>query len=237
MNIIITGASRGIGFELARYFAAKGPHTILAVSRNESKLMDLQQICEQSGAQGKIIPVPLDIDTIELEHERLTDAIQIHCKSVDILVNNAGMLIHKAFGETSLAEARAMFNVNVFAPAALIRVCLPYMGKMSRSHVINIGSMGGVQGSVKFPGLAYYSSAKAALATLTECLAEEYRTGNISFNCLALGSVQTAMLEEAFPGYKATFTAFQVAGFIGDFCLNGVSLFNGKIIPVAATVP
>ena len=97
--------------------------------------------------------------------------------------------------------------------------------------------MGGVQGSVKYSGMAYYSASKAALATLTECLAEEYKERGIFFNCLAFGAVQTEMLTEAFPGYKAPITATEAAHFVVDFALTGHRYFNGKILPVSVTTP
>ncbi|MCH7657962.1 MAG: SDR family oxidoreductase [Bacteroidetes bacterium] len=158
-------------------------------------------------------------------------------KSVDILINNAGFLRNIAFAETNSDTAERTFNINFFVPAQLIRLLLPLMGKNSRSHIVNISSMGGVQGSAKFPGLAYYSASKAALACLTECLAEEYKEHNIAFNCLALGAAQTEMLEEAFPGYKAPVTAKEMAVLVSDFAVKGQKYFNGKIIPVSGSTP
>jgi NAD(P)-dependent dehydrogenase (short-subunit alcohol dehydrogenase family) len=105
------------------------------------------------------------------------------------------------------------------------------------SHIVNIASMGGFQGSSKYPGLSCYSASKAALACLTECLAGEFTESGIKVNCLALGSVQTEMLEEAFPGYKAPVDAQEMAEFIADFALKGHKFFNGKILPVAVNNP
>jgi NAD(P)-dependent dehydrogenase (short-subunit alcohol dehydrogenase family) len=75
------------------------------------------------------------------------------------------------------------------------------------------------------------------LACLTECLAEEFKEKNIAFNCLALGAVQTEMLVEAFPGYKAPLTAEEMAEFIMSFSLDGQKYLNGKIIPVSMSTP
>jgi NAD(P)-dependent dehydrogenase (short-subunit alcohol dehydrogenase family) len=97
--------------------------------------------------------------------------------------------------------------------------------------------MGGVQGSAKFAGLSAYSSSKAALCTLTECLAEELKLENISVNCLALGAVQTEMLSKAFPGYRAPLSASEMAEFIVQFARSGHYYFNGKILPVSSTTP
>jgi NAD(P)-dependent dehydrogenase (short-subunit alcohol dehydrogenase family) len=97
--------------------------------------------------------------------------------------------------------------------------------------------MGGVQGSMKFAGLSAYSSSKGAVITLTELLAEEYKETGPSFNVLALGAVQTEMLEEAFPGYKASVSADQMANYIFDFSVNGNKLYNGKLMQVSSSTP
>ena len=147
------------------------------------------------------------------------------------------MLVNKLFTEITSTDLESVFNVNVFSVFRLIQGILPIMETKTRGHVINISSIGGVQGSVKFAGLSAYSSTKAALACLTECLAEEFKDLNISFNCLALGAVQTEMLEEAFPGYKAPLTAWEMAEFISKFSVNANKVMNGKIIPVSLSTP
>jgi NAD(P)-dependent dehydrogenase (short-subunit alcohol dehydrogenase family) len=105
------------------------------------------------------------------------------------------------------------------------------------SHIVNISSMGGYQGSTKYRGLSYYSASKAALSSLTECLSEEFRESGIIVNCLALGSVGTGMLEKAFPGYKAPVNTTEMAEFISWFAINGSKIFNGKVLPVALSNP
>jgi 3-oxoacyl-[acyl-carrier protein] reductase len=97
--------------------------------------------------------------------------------------------------------------------------------------------MGGIQGSAKFPGLSAYSSSKGAVLTLTELLAEEFKETGPSFNALALGAVQTEMLEEAFPGYKAPVSAIEMAEYVMNFALNGQKLYNGKILQVSSSTP
>src|SRR5690606_28195966 len=154
---------------------------------------------------------------------------------VDILINNSGALVNKPFAEISLEEFKRCYEVNVFCVAQLIKATLPFMKK--NGHVVNISSMGGVQGSVKFRGLSAYVSSKGAVITLTELLAEEYNETGPSFNVLALGSVQTEMLEEAFPGYKAALSAIEMAHYIMDFSLTGNRFYNGKILQVSSTTP
>lgn len=128
-----------------------------------------------------------------------------------------------------------VYDVNVFGVAQLIQCVLPFM--TSGSHVVNVSSMGGVQGSAKFAGLSAYSSSKGAIITLNELLAEEYKDKGIAFNTLALGAVQTEMLEEAFPGYKAPVSASQMATYIKEFSLSGNQFYNGKVLPVSASTP
>ena len=104
-------------------------------------------------------------------------------------------------------------------------------------HVVTISSMGGVQGSMKFAGLSAYSSSKGAVIAMTELWAEEFKESGPSFNVLALGAVQTEMLEEAFPGYKAPTTALEMATYIKDFALTGHTLYNGKLLQVSNSTP
>ena len=154
---------------------------------------------------------------------------------VDVLINNAGVLLNKSFAETTMNDFEMVYKTNVYGVAELTRVVLPFMN--NNSHVVTISSMGGVQGSMKFPGLAAYSSSKGAVITLTELLAEEYKSSGISFNVLALGAVQTEMLEEAFPGYEAPISSLEMAHYIVDFALTGNKFYNGKLLQVSSSTP
>jgi NAD(P)-dependent dehydrogenase (short-subunit alcohol dehydrogenase family) len=224
-NIIITGCSRGIGYELAQKFAFEG-NRVLALSRNEKPIKALNN--------PNIVTFPFDIcDAGNIDF--LVDYLKREWKSVDILINNAGKLLNKPFLETTVSNFEDIYKVNVFGVAELTRRVLPFMS--SSGHVVTVSSMGGVQGSAKFPGLAAYSSSKAAVITLTELWAEEFKTTGPSFNVLALGAVQTEMLEEAFPGYKAPLTAEEMAEYIRYFALNGQKLYNGKLMQVSKSTP
>ncbi len=237
MNIVITGASRGIGHELARAFAAMGGHTIVTVSRNLDKLKELAKYCNENYPSSRIVPLRFDLSDSASIEPSLAEAILRAVPDVDILINNAGLLVNRSFLDTELPELEMMIRVNYYGPALIIRALLPFMGKKGRGHIVNISSMGGVQGSVKFAGLAGYSASKSALATLTECLAEELKDVNVSFNCIALGAVQTEMLQEAFPGYKASITPEELAPHLASFCLNGMHYCNGKILPFSLSTP
>jgi len=224
-NIIITGTSRGIGFELVQLFAKAG-HNVLALSRNEKPVLNLKL--------NNVTCFSFDLSHANA-YNKVENFINENWKQVDVLINNAGALLNKPFSETSMQDFEQVYKTNVFGVAELTRVVLPFMKK--ESHVVTISSMGGVQGSMKFPGLSAYSSSKAAVITLTELLAEEYKDSDISFNVLALGAVQTEMLEEAFPGYQAPTTALEMAKYILDFSLNGNKYYNGKLLQVSNSTP
>lgn len=224
-NVIITGTSRGIGFELAKLFA-DGGHHVLALSRNDSVIAALNH--------KNISSFPFDLSSAEA-FKRLDDFLDSEWKEVDILINNAGRLLNKPFLETSSKEFEEVYKVNVYGVADITRMVLPKMPK--DGHVVTISSMGGVQGSMKFPGLSAYSSSKAAVITLTELWAEEFKETGPSFNVLALGAVQTEMLEEAFPGYEAPITALEMAKYIKGFALTGNTLYNGKLLQVSSSTP
>ncbi len=223
-NVIITGTSRGIGFELVQLFANAG-HKVLALSRNDSSVSEL--------GYGNVGCFPFDLSSSE-DLAKLRQYLTKWDK-VDILINNAGKLLNKPFLETSPVEFEEVYNVNVFGLANITRSVLPMMPK--NGHVVTISSMGGVQGSMKFPGLSAYSSSKGAVITLTELWAEEFKETGPSFNVLALGAVQTEMLEEAFPGYQASITPLQMAQYIMDFALKGHELYNGKLLQVSHSTP
>jgi 3-oxoacyl-[acyl-carrier protein] reductase len=224
-NVVITGTSRGIGYELVALFA-NTDHNILALSRNDVPVsgMDISNCwC-----------FPCDI-TSKKDVQKVSEFIKEKWGHVDILINNSGYLVNKPFNKLTSEDFMQSYEVNVFGAVAMTQAVLPFMNV--DGHVLNISSMGGVQGSAKFPGLAAYSSSKGALITLTEVLAEEYKETGPSFNALALGAVQTEMLEEAFPGYKAPVTAKEMAGHIMEFALSGQQFYNGKIMQVSSSTP
>ena len=236
MNIVITGASRGIGFELAKIFCLNTNNTIVITARSIEKLNELKQACIRLNPNSKIIPIACDLSNSDAVSNFILE-LNKHLSTIDILINNAGAIVNKPFLELSQADIEHVYKVNVFSVIALIQNLLPYMEQKTKSHIVNISSIGGFQGSAKFAGLSAYSSSKAALTCLTECLAEEFKDMNTAFNCLALGATQTEMLEEAFPGYKAPISAAQMAEYIADFSINAQKYMNGKIIPVSLSTP
>jgi len=225
-KIVITGTSRGIGFEMVKIFAEQG-HEVLALSRNDEPVKNL--------SLDHVNALAFDITSIsEIENVGKWIADRWDSK-VDILINNAGSLLNKPFAKSTMEDFTEVYKVNVIGVAELTRQLLPFMS--IGGHVVNVSSMGGIQGSMKFPGLAAYSSSKGALITLTELLAEEYKENGPAFNVLALGAVQTEMLEEAFPGYEAPVSADKMANYIADFSQNGQQFYNGKIMQVSNSTP
>lgn len=233
MNIIITGASSGIGFETALEFTLDSKNKVVCIARSADKLRKLLEIAKGINPDCTLLPVEFDL--VNDDYTALIPFLKERLGTIDILINNAGSLINKSFLTTTEADLAEMLESNVMSHFKMIQNTLPLM--KSGCHIVNIGSMGGFQGSVKFPGLAAYSASKAALHTLTECLAFELADQGIKVNCLALGSAQTEMLEKAFPGYESPVMAFEMGKYIADFARTGHKFFNGKILPVAVSTP
>ncbi len=222
-NIIITGTSSGIGFELVKIYSENG-YKVISLSRSDLP------------AKGLVGVEHINFDISKKESlVNLINLVKNKYKKIDILINNAGKLINKSFKDLSKDDLYDIYDVNVFGVISLIQSLLPFFKK--DSHVVNISSIGGISGSSKFPGLTAYSSSKGALNILTEVLAEEFKESGPKFNSLSLGSVNTPMLNKAFPGYKAQVDPNEMASFIFDFANNSSKVFNGKVIPVSSSNP
>ncbi|MDO3694507.1 SDR family oxidoreductase [Wenyingzhuangia sp. chi5] len=224
-TVIITGTSRGIGFELAQLFANNN-FNVLALSRNTNTL--------EAVNHPNIKTFGVDLSK-ENEIDTVVDYLTKNNIKLTALIHNAGKLVNKPFTEISQKDFQEVYQVNVFSVALLTQKIIPFL--QENSHVVTISSMGGIQGSLKFPGLAAYSSSKGAVITLSELLAEEYKEQKIAFNVLALGAVQTEMLQEAFPGYQAPITPNEMANYIYDFATTGHKFYNGKVLEVSSTTP
>jgi len=229
-TILVTGASRGIGYDTVIELAKNPMNQVIALARNETRLTTLLK----KTAANNIQILPFDLANF---NESLLAKQLKNTSKIDVLINNAGLLINQPFEKLTLSDWKSIFDINLFGVIQLVQYLLPKLIVASAPHIVNIGSMGGIQGSSKFPGLSAYSASKAALANLTECLAEELKDKNIKVNCLALGAIQTEMLATAFPGYKAPVTSASMANYLTWFALNGHHFHNGKIIPVALSTP
>lgn len=226
-HILITGASKGIGFETAKILSEKNC-TVTAVSRSKDRL----EVLAKSSDHISTLAVDItDPDAVSLIKKHLSENKLL----LDGIIHNAGLLINKPFIELTDNDWKLQFEVNLLAPVRMTRALISLLNK--GSHIVNISSMGGFQGSDKFPGLSAYSATKGALSIFTECLATEFSSVGISVNCLCLGAVQTEMLNQAFPGFKAPVTSKEMGSYIADFVLNGHKFYNGKILPVAMNNP
>lgn len=234
-NIIITGASSGIGFEAVLDLTADKKNNVIALARSADKLRKLHEISTSLNPEGgKLYPAQFDI-VYDNYSDSLLPFISSKFEKVDILINNAGLLINKPFLDTTMEDFAQVFQTNLLGHVNMIKHIVPMMNE--GGHILNISSMGGYQGSAKFSGLSAYSASKGALSVLTECLAEELKPKGIKVNCLALGSAQTEMFETAFPGVEAGTLAFEMGRYVAEFAQNGHKYYNGKILPVATTTP
>lgn len=225
-SIVVVGASRGIGKSIVDLLAKDPFNRILAISRNVSMMESQFSEYPNVTCAG----ADLSAKNVRASFEHLFAPLE----RIDILINNAGMLVNKPFDQLTRTDFEHCYNVNVIGVMETVQAALP---KMDAAHIVNISSIGGFQGSVKFPGLTAYSTSKAALCSFTELFAEEFKETSIKMNCLCLGAAQTEMLEEAFPGYVAPVSAEKMAEFIVDFALKAHQWMNGKIIPVSLSTP
>jgi short-subunit dehydrogenase len=221
-TVLIIGASRGIGKELTTKFSELG-HNTHGFSRSK--------VTASQNDDTVYYQLDLTSETVKQDFENLIKNID----QIDILIHNAGQIVVKPFLELTRDEIQNCYQVNVMSVMEITQVCIPKMAKSG--HIVMISSMGGFQGTMKFAGLSAYSTSKAALVSLTELLAEEYKESDFSINCLCLGAVQTEMLAQAFPGYEAPHSASEMADFILSFALNSGNYFKGKILPVSISTP
>jgi short-subunit dehydrogenase len=231
MNILINGGTKGIGRALAMRFATDQLNTVIVTGRDKNALRSLSEASEFNNIISFEVDTTLNDDRLK----SLKNHLEKESWGIDILVNTAGYMKKFLFIESDIESARKIMEVNFFGPALFIKSLLLYM--KSGSHIVNIGSMGGFQGSVKFAGMSWYSASKAALACMTECLAPELSEMGISVNCICPGAVQTTMFEEAFPDYRAPLSADEMACFLAEFAINGNRYFNGKVLPVSISTP
>ena len=231
MIIVITGAGKGIGYATALQLAADKNNTVIAIARKAESLAKLK-----TESNSAVQTITFDFKNYKDISTVLIPEIKKITKQVDVLINNAGVLVKKNITELTASDIEESFSVNVFSHMLLIKELIPMM-EGRQSHIVNIASMGGIQGSVKFPGLSAYSATKAALVNLSEVLAVELKEKNISVNSIAFGSVQTEMFGEAFPNIKAGLSVNDAAKYLTDFCLNGQKYFNGKVLQVSSSTP
>lgn len=232
--VIITGVSRGIGRAMFERCVQLKEVIVLGMARSQESIESLDVQCREGKCAGYHLYTH-DLNSPALSAEMLKEIE--HYGRVDVLINNAGHLVNKPFQEITYQDWLDCYQTNVYVPLRLAQQLYPYLSKSELAHVVNIGSMGGIQGSSKFPGLSAYSSSKAALIGLSECLAEEWKDTNIRINTVNLGAVKTEMLAAAFPGFVPNHQPAEVAEWVVDFALNSGKLMNGKSVSLSDSTP
>ncbi|MBF4508411.1 SDR family NAD(P)-dependent oxidoreductase [Flavobacterium sp. JLP] len=184
----ITGASKGLGLELAKKLLAEG-YKVAATSRSEEALIKVL-----GSASENFLPLEMDL----VDEKSVKNAIEItvsHFKTIDVLVNNAGYGLLGALEELTDAEARKNYEVNVFGLLNVIRNTMPYMRANKSGHIFNISSVGGYYG--EFPGWGIYCSTKFAVAGLTESLAAEVKEFGVHATIVYPGYFRTDFLKDS----------------------------------------
>ncbi len=232
MDIIITGVGRGIGNAIAVEALKQTSNRVVGISKSSNSFEELSKVGAQTNSTFHGLEADLMLDAYLPTLARMITTLNFRPQ---ILINNAGMLVKKDFLDMNEGDYERCFRLNFWSPFRLIQAILPHMPK--GAHIVNISSMGGFQGSQKFPGLTVYSASKAAIANLTESLAEELKPNGVFVNAIAPGSVQTDMLEEAFPGFKASVLPEEAGQFIWQFATTAHRFMNGKIIPLSLGNP
>ena len=189
---LVTGASSGIGREVASHLARKGYRTLLVARRVER----LESLAAALSAFAPSTPLPADLSDPRAVEPALRAALCDH-GPVSVLINNAGFGLCRPFLEHSEQDMRRFMEVHYFAAAALIRVVLPEMLAQGRGHIINISSISAKMAPV---GHAPYAAAKSALLSLTQALAAEHAHSGVRFSCVVPGMVRTEFFDH--PSYR-----------------------------------
>lgn len=190
-TVLITGASRGIGREIALKFAKMGGYNIiLNYNQNEKKAMDVASEVEKLGCRYLLCKANVAIEN-EV-NEMVYKALQTFGK-IDVLVNNAGVSLSKLFQKTSADEIAKIFGVNTFGVINCSKAVVPNMIENKKGKIINISSIWGRVGASME---TIYSASKGAVISFTLALAKELAPSNISVNCVCPGVINTDMLNE-----------------------------------------
>jgi NAD(P)-dependent dehydrogenase (short-subunit alcohol dehydrogenase family) len=221
---IVTGGGRGIGAATAELLASHGARVMLA-SRTESEIRNIASVIANSGW------CPTDVSS-ESQVTSLFNQTLERMGPVDILVNCAAVLSSESVESLSLDAWNEIQAINITGTFLCCREAFRQM-KGRGGAIVNVSSLGGVQGTEKFPGYSAYTTSKYAVIGLTESLAVEARSQNIRVNCVAPGAVDTQMLKKAAPELKTKTSPLDIANIILFLCDESRSAsLNGTVIPV-----
>jgi hypothetical protein len=220
---LITGASAGIGAELARCFAAAGYDLVLVARRAEALQALAAALHSAHGIQAQVQAADLARPGAA---QKLHAALDTRSTTVDVLVNCAGVLHQGAFTAIAPAQHQGIIDLNISALTAMLGAFVPGMVARGSGRVLNVASVAAFQ---PIPSLASYAASKAYVLSLSESLAEELKGTGVTVTALCPGITATAMLQQAagendklakIPGFLVGDVA-QVAQAAFDACLRG----------------
>jgi uncharacterized protein len=189
-NVLITGASGGIGYELAKLFA-RDRHNLILVARSADKLAQVAKELEVTGVRVKTVPLDL---TESPAPKFLFDQLQRETVAVDILINNAGFGAYGQFAQMSEADILAQISLNITALTELTRLFLPAMIERRFGRIMNVASTAGFQPG---PLMAVYYATKAYVISFSEAIANELQNSGVTVTCFCPGATQTGFAKRA----------------------------------------
>jgi len=190
-NVLVTGASSGIGLELARIFAAEGFDLVLVARRGPSLSVVANELENRHGCRAVVIPCDL---TTPGGAKSLLSAVRRRRLDIDVLVNNAGVVLVDRFVENSFDEQMELIALNVTAVAALARLFAAEMVKRRSGRILNVASVAAFQPT---PWLALYGASKAFVLSLSESLSIELAETGVTVTALCPGFTDTPLLTGA----------------------------------------
>ena len=188
MNILITGATGGIGEAIAKAFAESGYNIALHYNKSEEKALLLKAELEKEFGV-KVIPVKADLCSND-EIEALAKKALSELGAIDVLINNAGIAHQELFQLCSDEKVKEIFDVNIMSAMKLTKEILPTMIKNHSGRIINISSMWGICGA---SCEVHYSASKSAIIGFTKALSKEVGPSGITVNCICPGFIDTKM--------------------------------------------
>ena len=188
-RVLITGASSGIGAELAREFASHG-HALVLVARSKDRL-DALAAELRAGHDTDSLVLPADLSSAE-ELVSVVETLEERDIEIDILVNNAGLIDVGPFADAQPQRLQQLIAVNMAAATALTSLFLPRMRERRFGRILNVASLAGFQ---PVPSMAVYAASKAYMLSFTEALAEELRGSGVSVTALCPGLTETGMVQ------------------------------------------
>ena len=191
MNVIITGANRGIGKTMVEVFAANG-HNVWACARKQNP--DFEELLRNLSTKYNVWvkPVYFEMTDEELLKEGL-NSIFADKQQIDVLVNNAGISTVGLLSQTKVEDVKHLFDVNYFSVLRIIQLVSKKMMMKRKGCIINMTSLAGIEPQ---PGKIAYGSSKAAIILMTQCLAKELGPLGIRVNAIAPGPIETEMIHQ-----------------------------------------